>query len=98
MPELALDKIGYFLIRANPENKEIEVAFCRYDEIKFTHPKARFGKNTINKTFYSKNPEEILRWIKENKLCSGEDHYEYIKKELYKARECLEKGIKYVQN
>ena len=98
MEELNLDPVGYFLIRVNSDTNEIEVAFCRYDEIKFTHPKARFGKNTINKTFSSKDPENILKLIRENKLCSGKSHYEYIKKEIYKAKECLEKGIKYVQN
>ena len=98
MSELQLDQKGYFLIRANQETKEIEIAFCKYKEIKLTHPKARFGKNTINKTFLSKDPEEILRWIKENKLYSREGHHEYIKRELYKAKECLKKGEKYIQD
>jgi len=98
MTELILDPIGYFLIRANQETKEIEVAFCKYEEIKFTHPKARFGKNTINQTFNSKDPEKILEWIKENDLISREDHMNYMKKELKKAKECLEKEQKYTQD
>ncbi len=98
MAELILDPIGYFLIRTNEKTKEIEIAFCIYKEIKFTHPKARFGKNTIGKTFSSKNPEEILNWIKENNLCSREDHYNYLKRELKKAEKCLKNNVKYVQD
>ncbi|MBI2148421.1 DUF4346 domain-containing protein [Candidatus Woesearchaeota archaeon] len=98
MPELILDPIGYFLIRINQETKEIEVAFCKYDEIKFTHPKAKFGKNTINKTFSSKDPEDILKWIKENELISMKEHFNYLKKELYKAKECLEREENYIQD
>lgn len=98
MSELILDPIGYFLIRANNETKEIEVAFCKYEEIKFTHPKARFGKNTVNKTFSSKDISKILEWIKDNELISRDDHLEYIKKELNKAKECLNKGMKYTQD
>lgn len=98
MSELILDPIGYFLIRVNHNTKEIEVAFCKYEEIKFTHPKARFGKNTVNKTFSSQNINEILKWIKDNNLISKEDHFVYIKKEINRAKECLEKGIKYVQD
>ena len=98
MSELILDPIGYFLIRANQDSKEIEVAFCKYGEIKFTHPKARFGKNTINQTFNSKDPEKILEWIKSNELISKDDHLDYMKKELKKAKECLEKNQKYIQD
>lgn len=98
MAELKLDPVGYFLIRLDNKIKKIDVAFCRYKEIKFTHPKARFGKNTINKKFSSKHPEEILKWIKNKKLISQDDHYDYIKKELEIAEECLKKGEKYVQD
>ena len=98
MSELILDPIGYFLIRINQESKEIEVAFCKYEEIKFTHPKARFGKNTVNQTFSSKDPKEILKWIKENDLISREDHFEYLKREINVAKECVDKGGKYVQD
>ncbi|MBS3168269.1 hypothetical protein J4216_04035 [Candidatus Woesearchaeota archaeon] len=96
--KLKLDPIGYFLVRINKETKEIEVAFCKYEEIKFAHPKARFGKNTINQEFSSKNPENIINWIKNNNLISQEDHLEYMKKELKKAKECLEKEEKYIQD
>jgi hypothetical protein len=34
MKELVLDPIGYFLIRIG--DKEVEVAFCRYEDIKNT--------------------------------------------------------------
>ncbi len=98
MSELILDPIGYFLIRINQETKEIEVAFCKYKEIKFTHPRARFGKNTINQTYSSRDINEILEWIKNNNLISKEDHLVYIKKELKKAKECLDKEIKYIQD
>ncbi len=98
MAELKLDPTGYFLIRLNNKTNKIEVAFCKYKEIKFTHPKARFGKNTINKKFSSKHPEEILKWIKNKKLISQDSHYNYIKKELERAEECLKKGVKYVQD
>ncbi len=98
MPELVLDPVGYFLIRINQETKEIEVAFCKYEDIKFTHPKARFGKNTVNKTFSSKGKEKIMKWIKDNNLTSKKDHLDYMKKELKKAKECLDKNIKYIQD
>ena len=98
MSELILDPIGYFLIRINQEKNEIEIAFCKYEEIKFTNQKAKFGKNTINQTFISKNIEEILKWIKDNKLVSKEDHMNYLKKELKKAKECLKNKEKYIQD
>lgn len=98
MKMIELDQKGYFLIRINQETKGIEIAFCRYDKIAYTHPKARFGRNTIEKTFSSRDPEEILKWIEENRLYKSEDHRAYMKKELYKAKECLEKGIKYIQS
>ena len=97
MEELTLDPIGYFIIRVN-NKKKIEIAFCKYEEIKFTHPKARFGKNTVDKKFSAKNPEKILKWIKEKKLVSREDHLDYLKRELKRAKECLDKGEKYVQD
>jgi hypothetical protein len=96
--ELKLDPIGYFLIRINDKTKEIELAFCKYDEIKFTHPKARFGKNTVNQQFASESIEEILKWIKENELISMEEHLNYIKKELKKAKQAIENGEKYIQD
>ena len=98
MPELILDPAGYFLIRVNHEKKATEIAFCRYDEIKFTNLKARFGKNIVNKKFSSEHYKKILEWIKENKLCTKKDHYNYLKKELKKAEECMQKGEKYVQD
>ena len=98
MSELILDPIGYFLIRINQETKEIEVAFCRYEEIKLTHPKARFGKNTVNKTFSSSDTDRILKWIEENELISREDHFGYMKRELNKAKQCLKNNEKYVQD
>ncbi|MBS3151971.1 hypothetical protein J4230_01030 [Candidatus Woesearchaeota archaeon] len=98
MSELILDPVGYFLIRINQDKKEIEIAFCKYEEIKYTHSKARFGKNIINKDFSSKNPEEILRWVKDNKLVSREDHVKYLEKELNRAKKCLENTEKYIQD
>lgn len=98
MPELVLDPVGYFLIRINDKTKELEAAFCKYDEIKYSSPKAKFGKNTVNQTFSSKDPDKILKWIKDNRLIGREDHMEYMKKELKTAKKCLEKGTKYIQD
>ena len=98
MVELVLDPVGYFLIRINQETKELEVAFCKYEEIKYTNPKARFGKNTVNQTFSSKYPEQILKWIKENNLISREDHFSYLKRELNRAKKCIEDEEKYIQD
>ena len=98
MAELVLDPVGYFLIRINQETKELEVAFCKYEEIQYTNTKAKFGKNNINQTFSSISPEKILNWIEDNELVSKNDHLEYIKKELYRAKECIKNKEKYIQD
>ena len=98
MEKFTLDPIGYFLIRINQKTKKIEVAFCKYEGIKFTNPKAKFGKNTINKKISSSDPIKILKWIKAKELYSRKDHYNYMKRELEKAKECIEKGEKYTQD
>lgn len=95
MPELILDPIGYFLIRIN--KIEIEIAFCKYEDIKFEKDK-KLGKNKINKKFSSKEPKEILEWIKKNNLVSREDHLKYLEKELKKAKECIKENKEYVQD
>ena len=98
MAELKLDPIGYFLVRINRYRNEIEVAFCKCEEIKYSNPKARFGKNTINKQFSSKNTKDIIKWIKDNELISLKEHLKYLEKELKKARKALENGEEYIQD
>lgn len=96
MKKLILDPIGYFLIRIN--NKEIEVAFCRYEDIKRINPNLGFGKNVVNMSFSSNEPKHILKWIKDNELISRKDHLEYMKKELARAKKCLKNKEKYIQD
>lgn len=88
--KLVLDPVGYFLIRTR--YGKIEVGFCRYKDMVWGK------KNKVLKKKSSKCPEELLEWIEKNKLYSRKDHYEYMKRELNKAKRCLVSKKKYVQS
>lgn len=89
MKKLILDPIGYFLIRLH--NEKIEVGFCKYKDM------VPGKSNKVLKKFSSKDVNEILRWIEKKKLYSHLNHFEYLKKELNRAKECLDNNKKYVQ-
>lgn len=90
MKSITLDPIGYFLIRIN-KNK-IEIGFCRYKDMVL-------GKsNKVLEKFKSESPKEIIAWAKENKLYSKNSHLTYLKKELSRAKSCINKKKKYIQS
>lgn len=83
--EFILDPAGYFLIRINKEKKEIEVGFCKKN-------------NVIEKIITGKKPKEIYQTILKYKIISRADHAAYLGKELQKAYTALQLGIDYVQD
>ena len=87
---LKLDPAGYFLIKT--EEDQILIGFCRYKE------ETGWYENTVESSMASHNPEKILQWVNENGYYTQEEHYQYILKELYYAKKCIEKGKKYIQN
>jgi len=96
MEELEMDPKGYFLIKV--EDKKIAVGFCHYNDIEYADENAKFGKNKVSMEFSSEEPEDILDWIKENKLTTISSHYEYMERELKKAKNCIFTNEKYVQS
>ncbi|RME78285.1 hypothetical protein D6774_01580 [Candidatus Woesearchaeota archaeon] len=89
---LKLDPVGYFLIRPNRKTGEVEVAFCHYKDEKGWY------KNDIEMWMGSKDPEEIMQWIEENKLISFDDHREYMRREMKRCLKCIETGEEYIQD
>lgn len=85
LKEFALDPKGYFLIRANRETQEIEVAFC---------PKL----NEVSVKVVGKTPLEIYQTILKQQLISRMDHAAYLGRELQKAYDALRAGLPYVQD
>ncbi|MBT3395410.1 DUF4346 domain-containing protein [archaeon] len=85
MKDWQQDKKGYFLIRLERKNKEIEVGFVS-------------NKHIITKIIRGKNSEEIYNTIIKNKMISNMSHAAYLGKELYKAELALRYGKKYVQD
>lgn len=84
--EFQLDKEGYFLIRVDEKNKNIEVGFCR-------------EPNKVSLKVTGKKPIDIYHMIiNKKKLNIRKDHCAYLGRELQKAYIALKKGIKYVQD
>jgi len=84
--EFVLDSAGYFLIRLDRNNGNIEVAFCN-------------EKNKIILKVTGKNPTEIYKTIlNKEKLGITRDHAAYLGKELQKAYLALKYNLKYVQD
>lgn len=84
--EFVLDSKGYFLIRADHEKKNLEVAFCN-------------EKNKVALKVVGKTPLEIYQTIiNKEKLELRADHYAYLGRELQKAFTALQFGLEYVQD
>ncbi len=79
------DKKGYFLIRTNPEKKELEAAFVTKDHV-------------IRKVVHGKRAIDVYYTICKNKLITRMDHAAYLGKELYKAEMAMRYGQKYRQS
>ena len=84
--DFVLDQSGYFLIRIDKENKNIEVGFCNQ-------------KNKVILKVIGKKPIDIYTTIinKEN-LSIRKDHAAYLGRELQKAYIALKNDLKYVQD
>lgn len=84
--EFVLDGAGYFLIRLDRNNKNIEVAFCN-------------EKNKIILKVSGKKPIDIYQTIlnKEN-MDIRKDHAAYLGRELQKAFLALKYNLQYVQD
>ncbi len=85
LKEFVMDEKGYFLIRVNQDEKEIEVAFC--SEL-----------NKIAATITGTKPLEIYQTIIKQGFISRMDHAAYLGRELQKAYLALQKNIPYVQD
>ena len=84
--EFVLDSAGYFLIRVDRKNKNIEVAFCN-------------ERNKVTLKVTGKKPIDIYQTIinKEN-LPIRKDHAAYLGRELEKAFLALNFDLEYVQD
>ena len=84
--EFVIDEKGYFLIRLNRKNKNIEVAFCN-------------EKNKVILKVTGKKPIDIYQTIlnKEN-IDIRKDHAAYLGRELQKASIALKYDLEYVQD
>lgn len=78
------DPKGYFLIRLNPPQKQIEVAFVT-------------NKHVITKKIVGKSASELYMTIIRRKLLTRLEHAAYLGKELYKAELALKYGKRYRQ-
>ena len=86
---IVMDPVGYFLVKI--EGKKMGVAFCHYKQ-----QKGRYASDVVMEE-YSENKNELLQWVKDNKLYSRQDHYDYLVKELDKAEYAIKNNTKYVQ-
>jgi len=83
--EFKLDPKGYFLIRINPDKKEIELGFCeRPNEVKYV--------------IKGKKPIDIYQTILREKIIDRPDHAAYIGRETQKAYIAIQLGLEYVQD
>ncbi len=83
--DFKLDERGYFLIKVDRKNKNIEVAFCK-------------GKNIVELKVVGKKPIEIYHTIINQKIISQPSHAAYLGRELQKAYIALDKNIEYIQD
>ncbi len=84
--EFVMDQKGYFLIRIDRKNENIEVAF-------------RKEKNKIILKVIGKKPIEIYQTvINKEKLDIRKDHAAYLGRELQKAYIALKNNLEYVQD
>ena len=80
-----MDPSGYFLIRANKKKRQLELAFCKKD-------------NVIEVLITGDTPQELYHTAIQNGLLSDLEHAAYLGKELEKAYLCLKSGKEYVQD
>jgi len=84
--EFSIDDKGYFLIRLDRKNKNIEVAFCN-------------EKNKIVLKVIGKKPIDIYQTIlSKEKLEVRKDHAAYLGRELQKAHTALDFNLEYIQD
>ena len=79
------DPQGYFLIRVNPEEKRLEVAFVTNDHV-------------IRKVVYGFYATEIYQTVIKHNLLTRFEHAAYLGKELFKAEMALRYGKEYKQS
>ena len=83
--EFVLDPRGYFLIRVDRKNKNIEVGFCK-------------SRNIVEVKIVGKKPIDIYQTILREKIVVRADHAAYLGRELQKAYVALQEGIEYIQD
>ena len=84
--EFVIDDKGYFLIKLDRENKNIEIAYCN-------------EKNKIVLKLKGKKPIDIYQTIiNKEKLPIRKDHAAYLGRELQKAYIAIENNLEYVQD
>ena len=79
------DPRGYFLIKINRKDRQIEVGFCE-------------AGNVVKLVIVGKKPDEIYHAVFREGLVTKFDHAAYLGKELEKAYIALKTGAKYVQD
>jgi len=84
--EFVIDPKGYFLIRLDRKNKNIEVGFCN-------------EKNKVVLKIIGKKPIDIYQTIlNKEKLSVRKDHAAYLGRELQNAYFALKYNLEYVQD
>ena len=84
--EFVLDNAGYFLIRINRDDKNIEIAFCN-------------EKNNIVLKVVGDKPIDIYQTIiNKEELPIRKDHCAYLGRELQKAYLALKNNLEYIQD
>ncbi len=85
MKDFRMDSGGYFLIRINKANQNIEVGLCK-------------KANEVLIKIVGKRPQDIYWEVVKRRLIELPDHYAYLGKECQKAYDALKLGIDYVQD
>lgn len=83
--DFVLDPAGYFLIRIDEKQKQIEVGFCS-------------ERNKVEVKVIGKHPTEIYHTIAQLHLITRMEHASYLGRELHKAYLALKHKKKYVQD
>ena len=81
----SMDEKGYWLIRINPETKDLEVGHCKKN-------------NIIEIKIIGKTAEQIYNTIIREGITTNPQHCGYLGKELEKAEIAKRLGIPYVQD
>ena len=85
LKDFKYDPKGYFLIRVDKENKQIEAGHCKQNNIILTK-------------FTGKRASDVYFSIIKSKLVSKLDHAAYLGKELNKAELALKNNLIYIQD